>query len=242
MNRNLVGRDLGNFELYGGVDPRHLPRYSFPDGARATGIPVSTLRAWVVGQSYNRTYDEGYFEPVIDRPSEQDSRLSFANIIEAHILRALRTLHKVSLRHVREAIDIAEKEFGIDHLLISPDLRTSAGQLFLDRYTHLMELSPAKQYAIKGVLKEYLSRIEFDESKLPYEFQPFERSHGHLVSPIISLSPFISFGRAIIRRAGVSTLAVYKRIESGEDPKAVMDDYGLEEYEIEEAILYESAA
>lgn len=242
MENNYSNSKTHDLELYGGVDPRSLPRYSFRDASRATGIPVSTLRAWTVGLSYKRLHDEGYFEPVISRPSDSDNRLSFMNIIEAHILRALREVHRVSLRHVREAIDIAESEFGIKQLLVSPELRTSAGVLFLDRYTHLMELSLAKQYAIRGVLDSYLERVDYDETKLPREFLPFERVEKNVGLHIIAISPFVSFGRAIIRRTGVSTKAVVNRIEAGELPELVMKDYGLQELELVEAILYESTA
>ena len=94
--------------LYGDQDPRDQPWYTYPEAARATGIPVSTLRAWTVGQRYKRRDDRGFFEPVISRPSADDPRLSFTNVIEAHVLRALRTVHEVRLDYIREAIQYAE--------------------------------------------------------------------------------------------------------------------------------------
>jgi len=242
MSNNLIKPSVIDLELYGGRDPRCLPRYSFPDASRATGIPVSTLRNWVVGLSYKRLHDDGYFEPVISRPSDADNRLSFMNLIESHILRALREVHKVSLKHVREAIDVAEREFDIQHLLVSPELRTSAGTLFLDKYTHLMELSLAQQYVIRGVLENYLERVEYDETRLPHEFLPFERIEKNKGEHVIAISPFVAFGRAILRRTGISTRAVVNRIVAGEAPEVVMSDYGLEKTELEEAILYESTA
>jgi len=228
-------------ELYGGEDPRDQPAYSFPEAARATGIPATTLRAWIAGQSYPRKHDRGFFQPVIRRPSPEDPRLSFTNLIEAHVLRALRTVHEVSLAHIREAADIAGQEFGIDRLLVSPDLRTSAGQLFLDRYTHLLELTPGQQLAMRSVLDQYLERVEFDVSRLPAEFFPFERSPKNFGCRIIALSPFISFGKPILRRTGVSTRAVVQRLHAGESVETVMADYDLSEAELEEAILYEAA-
>lgn len=231
-----------NLELYGGRDPREAPLYSFPDASRATEIPVSTLRSWVVGQAYERKHDRAYFEPVISRPSDGDSRLSFTNLIEAHVLRALRTVHEAKFGAIRQAVDIAQEQFGIRRLLISPDLRTSAGELFLARYTHFLELNEGQQLAMKSILDQFLERIEFDESKLPFEFRPFERSPRNAGAKIVVISPFVGFGRPLLQRSGVSTRAVVQRIEAGESPEAVMADYGLEEAEVEEAILYEAAA
>lgn len=235
----LTNQDL---ELYGGSHPREHPRYTFPEASRATDIPASTLRAWVAGQSYQRTHDRGYFEPVIGRPSEGDSRLSFTNLIEAHVLRALRTVHEVKLSYIREAMDVAQAEYGIERLLVSPELRTSAGRLFLERYTHLLELSEARQLVMRSVLEQYLQRIEFDESRLPSEFFPFERSPQNKGRRVVALSPIVSFGRAVLKRTGVSTLAVARRADAGEPREEIMADYGLEEAEFEEAILYEAAA
>lgn len=232
----------GDLALYGGTDPREQPWYTYPEAARATDIPASTLRAWTVGQRYRRKHDRGFFVPVIARPSKSDPRLSFTNLIEAHVLRALRTVHEVQLGYIREAVEIAQDEFGIDRLLISPDLRTSAGQLFLDRYTGLLELSKAKQLTMREVLDQYLTRIEFDETKLPVEFRPFSRMPGSASPDVISLSPFVSFGRPLIRRVGVSIPAIVQRLEAGEPVEEVREDYGLSREELREAVLYEAAA
>lgn len=242
MADSLTDRTPSDFELYGGHDPRERPLYTFPEAARATDIPLSTLRAWVMGQVYPRKADLGYFQPLIMRPDPSDTRLSFTNLIEAHVLRALRTVHEVKMSCIREALDVAEKEFRIQRLLISAQLKASAGQLFLDRYTDLLELSRSQQIAMRVVLEQYLERIEFDASKLPAEFYPFERSPRNKGQRIILLSPFVSFGRAVIKRCGVSTRAIAQRLDVGESEEQVIGDYGITEAELEEAILYEAAA
>lgn len=239
MNISLENRDL---DLYGGTDPREHPRYSFTEAAKAIHIPVSTLRSWVRGQSYRTGSSEGYFEPIISSPSESDKRLSFTNLIEAHALRALREVHGISLQYIRQALDIAQIEYGIERLLVSPLLRAKAGQLFLDSYTHLLELSEAKQYAMRSILSEYLKRVDFDEQKLPASFFPFARFPSNFSKRIIVLSPFISFGRPVIRRIGVTTQTINQRLEAGEKMDVVLKDYNLNKDELEEAILYEAAS
>lgn len=228
--------------LYAGRDPRAEPWYTYPEAARATGVPASTLRSWTVGQRYARKHDVGFFEPVIPRPSDSDPRLSFVNLIEAHVLRALRSVHEVRLQHIREAVAVAEQEFGVSRLLVSPDLRTSAGQLFLDHYSGLTELSEARQLVLRDVLNQFLERVEFDASNLPLELHPFARVPRNASEKPISLSPLISFGRAVIKRVGVSTDAIVERLEAGEPLADVQQDYGLRMDELEEAVLYEAAA
>jgi uncharacterized protein (DUF433 family) len=238
----LALRTPEDLELYGGHDPRERPLYTFPEAARATGIPASTLRSWVVGRAYRRKRDVGHFQPVIARPDAHDTRLSFANLIEAHLLRALRTVHEVKMRSIREALGVAESEFGIDRLLTSPQLKASAGQLFLDRYTDLLELSRSQQIAMRVVLEQYIERIVYDASKLPAEFYPFERSSRNQGKRLILLSPFVSFGRPVIKSRGISTRAVAQRLDAGESEDAIIKDYAISKAELEEAILYEAAA
>lgn len=137
---------------------------------------------------------------------------------------------------------IAERRFGVDRLLIRPDLRTSAGELFLDRYTELLELSGAAQSVMRVMLVDYLERVSFDKARLPVEFRPFSRKLTVAGRDLISLSPYVGFGRPLIRRVGVSTRAIVQRLDAGEEAEDVLRDYGLKRDELEEAILYESAA
>jgi uncharacterized protein (DUF433 family) len=225
--------------LYGGKDPRDLPRYTYPEAARATGVPASTIGAWVRGQEYARKNDRGFAVPVISKPGE--GRLSFFNLIEVHVLRGLRTKHAVKLEHVRQAAIIAEKKYKVKKLLISEQLRFDAGGLFLEQYGQLEQLTPAEQYAMKEVLGAYLDRIDFGEGGLPKDFSPLER-----LAPtgrrLILVSPLISFGRPIIKRLGVTTQTIADRFNAGESEGSIIEDYGLEQAELKEALAYESAA
>ncbi len=223
------------------MDPREMPLYTFPEASKATDIPVSTLRAWFIGTTYTRTTDIGHFEPVVKRPNPHDTRLSFTNLIEAHILRALRQVHEVKMSSIRDAMDIAEKALGIDRLLINSQLKTSARKLFLDQYTKLLELNQSQQYAMRVVLNQFLQRIEYDATMLPSIFYPL-RKNMHSRKKIIVLSPFISFGQAIVHRRGISTSIIAQRYGVGESKNTIITDYGITEAEFGEAVLYEETA
>lgn len=228
--------------LEGVADPRDLPAYSYVDASKALGIPPTTIGAWVRGQRYRRKEDTAYFEPVIERPDPEDTRLSFKNLIETHVLRSLRTAHDVSLGAVREALRIAEERHGIERLLIHADLRTSAGELFLDQYGRLVTLSKAEQLVIRETFHSYLRRVEYDERDLPRRLFPITAGGEEVDGAVISISPYVSFGRPIISRAGISTAAIRTRIDAGESIAHVVSDYGLKKHEIEAALRYEVGA
>lgn len=226
--------------LYGGVDPRDLPRYSYSEAARATGVPATTIAAWVRGQDYTLKHGgKAFFRPVIDRPGA--GRLSFYNLIEVHVLRSLRTKHAVRLQHVRQAAELAEVEYGLAKLLLSEQLRFGAGELFLEHYGKIVQLSRSEQMVLHSVLFSHLDRIEFGSGGLPRDFSPLERI-TLTGRKLLLVSPVISFGRPIVRRIGVTTRAIAERINLGESAEEVSGDYGLEADELNEALAYESAA
>jgi uncharacterized protein (DUF433 family) len=175
--------------------------------------------------------------PLIIAPECDPIRLSFNNIVEAYVLRALRTRHGVSISAARQAIDEAENNLGVKRLLLCPELRTNAGELFLDTYSTLINLNRASQLGIRLALQEYLKRIEVDEANKPARLFPSNRFEN-----VIVLDPWVAFGRPIIARRGISTSAIVARINAGEDEIDIAEDYGLNVVEVEEAVVYEQAA
>jgi uncharacterized protein (DUF433 family) len=159
-------------------------------------------------------------------------------LLEISVLRALRTTHEIELRHIRQALKIAQREHGIARLLISPELRTGPGHLFLQHYGSLLELTPARQLAMERILEQFLERVDFRGA----QFFPIERTLGGRGGKLILLTPFVAFGRPIVSRVGVSTHAIAERVNAGEQRAAIMRDYDLNDVEFDEALLYEAAA
>lgn len=224
------------------TDHRNQPAYPLTEAARYLRLPPATLRSWTVGRPYPTSRGQGQFRPLIKPASQEPAVMSFWNLIEAHVLRALRTEHGVSIKAVREAIDFAEKRLDIERLLLSPELSSAAGQLFLERYGQLIHLEASGQLAIKQMFEAHLRRVRWDEAKVPVRLHPFVGPDLALDQMPIAIDANISFGRPVVVSAGVSTAAIAGRIDAGELPEAVADDYGLTLLEVRQAVLYEHAA
>ncbi len=222
-------------------DRRETPAYPLAEAGRYVHVPAATLRSWVRGRPYPKGSETAHFEPLIIAADHKKGILSFNNLIEAHVLRALRTEHGVPIKSVRDAIQFAEKELAIKRLLLSKELRTSAGELFLDRYGQLIQLSPSRQLAMKCLLEVYLQRIEWDEGTFPVRLYPFVRGDEERSKPIV-IDPAISFGRPVVAGKFISTSAIADRIDAGETTQEIAQDYSLSEREIQEAVVYERAA
>lgn len=221
--------------------PAERPRYTIGQAAQYLRISSTTLRSWVVGRPYPAGGGSRYSHPLIDRPDEQDLRLSFNNLVEAHVLRALRTRHKVPMSAVRSALDYAENQFKVKRLLLSEELRAAAGTVFLERLDELIDLGRAGQIVIKELLQAHLQRIDRSIEGLPVRLFPV--SIRGLDGPkVVVIDPQISFGRPYIAGKGVRTSTIVERLDAGESREDVARDYALEDLEIDEAILYERAA
>ena len=144
----------------------------------------------------------------------------------------------VSINGARRAIDFAEHAFTIDRLFLRPELRTSAGELFLEKYGEFVNLNKSGQLAIAKLLRDYLKRIELDDLHIPARLYPVDTD----TNKIIAIAPRIAFGRPIIARRGISTAAILDRVNADESEEEIAEDYGLTPEEVEEAIVYEQAA
>lgn len=223
------------------IDIRNRPAYGLAEAARYLKLPAATLRSWVVGRAYPRGNTRATFQPLIQPAGNPPPLLSFYNLIEAHVLRSLQTEHGVAIKELRTAIEYAENSLDIRRLLLSKDLSTHAGQVFLDEYGKLINLSTSGQLAMRRLLDEYLKRVEWDQWEFPVRLYPYVSAQPTVPRPI-AIDPNIAFGRPIVLKKGISTEAIAARIDAGETVAALAEDYDLEPQEVEEAIIYERAA
>ncbi len=217
---------------------KDMPAYGITEAARYIKVANATLRSWVVGRDYPKGQGMAYFKPLIQLPDNDQRLLSFNNLIEAYVLRSLRQDHGISIKAVRQALEYAEKSFEISRLLLRRDLLTAAGELFLQRYGELINLSRSGQLGLKKVLELHLKRIDWDKN-LPSRLYPYIGIDNQM---LIAIDPSIKFGRPVLIRKGISTSVIVDRIDAGESVEALAEDYNLEKDEVELAILYERAA
>jgi helix-turn-helix protein len=103
-------------QLYSGPQVLEVPLYSVFEASRYLQIPENTLRSWVAGRSYPlRAGASRRSEPVIELADVANSRLSFSNLTEAHVLDALRRQYQVELPQIRRAVKYLREHFRSSH-------------------------------------------------------------------------------------------------------------------------------
>jgi uncharacterized protein (DUF433 family) len=216
------------------------PAYSVLEASWYLRIPKSTLLSWVVGRNYPVISGTRRFTPVIELPEPGTKRLSFVNLLEAHVIWAIRRKHRISLSAVRDAVQYLREHFNCKHPLIDQQFETDGVNLFIQKLESLINVSHKGQMAMREVLSLHLQRIERDEKGLPIRLYPFTHGDAEETAkgPVV-IDPAIGFGRPIVKSLGVRTALIAERYKAGERIADLAVDYGAKSEDIEEAIRSE---
>src|SRR5260370_41558717 len=114
-------------------DPRLVPAYSVIEAAHYLRLPEETLRSWVVGRLYPVAGQSKRSRPLIQMDDPKKQYLSFINLVEAHVLAAIRRRHDVKLPKVRKALDYVSRKFGEERPLINQAFQTDGLDLLFER-------------------------------------------------------------------------------------------------------------
>lgn len=91
-------------DLYGGRDPAELPAFTLAEAVAWLRVPNSTVRAWTLGQTYGTGARSRRSHPIIEIADKKQRFLSFQNLVELHVLAAIRRQHRIPLQNVRKAV------------------------------------------------------------------------------------------------------------------------------------------
>jgi len=216
------------------------------EAAHYLRMPEETLRSWVVGRLYPVAGQSKRSRPLIHLDDPQRQYLSFINLVEAHVLAAIRRRHGVKLPKVRVALDYVKRQFTIERPLVDQSFQTDGLDLFVERYGDLMNASREGQRAMKDIIGVYLKRIEWDTKGLPIKLYLFTRDTQSETTPasdprVVVMNPAVSFGRPVIAGTGIPVSSIYERYKAGDSIAELAQDFRLEISAIEEAIRCEAA-
>lgn len=229
-------------DIYGGRDPLLAPAYSITHAARYLGVPRSTVRAWVLGRSYKTGSGRRNFKPFIKIADAAGGFLSFRNLIEIHVIAAIRRGYGIRVPEVRKALRYLTKKLGTQHPLAEVQMLTDGKDLFVERYGELVNITQAGQLSMKKIIELYLERIDRDPEGVPIRLFPFATSREQEDRRPVTIDPRLQFGRPCITGTRVPTEEVVERYKAGESIGELAEDFGCSGEQIEAAIRYELRA
>ena len=226
-----------------GRDIREMPSYGAQEAAHYLRIPRTTIRDWISGRHYPGRSGMRFSRPIILLPDRETRLLSFLNLVEIHVLDAIRRQHNIPLEKVRMAVNYLAKQFPSPHPLADQEFATDGVNLFINKFSQLINISQEGQLAMAEILQAHLHRIERDPRGLPLRLYPFtrKRDSAQLVEEprAVVIDPHVSFGRPVLVGTGIPTSVIAERYKAGESMDDLADDYGRTRLEIEDAIRCE---
>jgi uncharacterized protein (DUF433 family) len=208
--------------------------YTEAAAARLLRVAPSTLHWWLEGRPPR-------YRPVI-RPEPTDSRVvTWAEFVEAALLRSYRRDHDVPLRELRDFIDRLRDEFQVPYPLadrrpfIGPGRRLMIdlqGRSHLDPEFCLVAIANGQEI-LTAPGEEFFERVEWSGDE-PAAWRP----HDDPASPV-RINPLMRFGRPAV--GGISTEAIAGELDAGASLDEVAKDFGLDLEAVRWAQSYELA-
>ena len=205
------------------------PAYPFRDAGHYLRLHAATVRRWtdLVG---------GVSEPLVGEPDVR--AISYVQLLELHVLKAMRLRHDVPLQRIRQALAYLQQHRPSAHPLLDNDFATDGLDLFLASDDGLLNVSRGGQAEIQELVSLYVSRIKWHRDRHPV-FAPFVQADRPGEPESITIQPTVAFGRSVIAGTGIATEVVASRFNQRESLADLATEYGVSPTIIEEAIRWE---
>ena len=206
--------------------------YNETNAARLLRVAPSTLHWWLEGRPPR-------YRPVI-RPEPTNSRIvTWAEFIEAGLLRSYRREHEVPLKELRDFIDRLRDEFQVPYPLADRRPYVGPGRRLLIDLQDRSHLDPDfclvavanGQTVLTAPGEEFFERVGWSGDE-PVTWRP----HEDPASPV-RINPLIRFGQPAV--GGISTEAIAGELEGGASIEEVAEDFGLDVDAVRWAHSYE---
>ena len=218
---------------------QEAPRYTASEAAHYLRVPVSTVRAWAFGQTYEAKDGTKHFRSVIELADRNGKKLSFVNLVELFVLAAIRRRHGVALRQVRKALDYLKKKFPSKHPLADNQFETDGIDLFVEKFGEYLAINKEGQLVIRELIAQRLRSVLRDENGNPLKLVLISRSSAQGPQGVVVIDPRLGFGRPVIDGTGIRTEIIIDRFRAGEKLESIANDYDRPAADIEEIVRAE---
>ncbi len=185
--------------------------------------------------------NELYSELIKVQSQAREASMTFIALVEALVLSSMRK-SGVAMQRIRPALDVLQREIGIEHALASRRLYTDGAEILYD-YAEKQEGSPEAKLAdeltvlrsgqrvFKEVIDEYLKLITYADDEYA----------SIIVVPIynkakVIVDPTRSFGAPIFADGAAPVANALERFWSGESLQEVADDFGIPVDHLEDVV------
>ncbi|MFI7059657.1 DUF433 domain-containing protein [Kribbella sp. NPDC050124] len=204
------------------MDPRFdLPILTRAETASHLDLPPSTLGYWVKTRALH----------IVERPRASDASITFASLVETHMLRQLRQ-SGLSLGAIRDAAIRLRTELDRPYPLawrrIAHDGRDLLAEIAAEGEGASWERIRDSQGGLPGVVELGLKSVEW----APDDYASRLRLVAYRGADVV-VDPLVSFGQPILAGAGVRVEDVVDLARAGEPYQLIADEFGIQTAEVE---------
>jgi uncharacterized protein (DUF433 family) len=210
--------------------------FSEAEAARLLRVAQGTLHYWLEGGTKRgKTY-----APVIRSASRNSRSVTWAEFVEASLLREYRRALMVPMPELRAFIDKLRDGLGIPYPLAHARPYVGDRQLVWDAQEAVglaadfcLVAEVRNQLVLTPPSESFFARVTWSE-----DIAVAWRPHSDPDSPV-RIDPEMRFGRPAVR--GVSTETLWEHVDEGEDPDETAEAFGLTVADVRWALSYEDA-
>jgi len=194
--------------------------YTEAAAARLLRVAPSTLHWWLEGRPPR-------YRPVIRVEPTGSRNVTWAEFVEAGLLRSYRRDHDVPLKELRDFIDRLRDEYQVPYPLADRRPYVGSGRQLLIDLQDRSQLDPEfclvavanGQVVLTAPGEEFFERVDWSGDQ-PAGWRP----HEDPASPV-RINPLVRFGQPAV--GGISTEAIAGELDGGASAEEVAEDFGL---------------
>jgi uncharacterized protein (DUF433 family) len=210
--------------------------YAEAEAARLLNVAQSTLHYWLEGKTGR---GGKVHRPVIrQEPKGAGAAVTWAEFVEAGLLRQYRRELKVPLPELRAFIELLRQRFDVPYPLADRRPYASGKALVLEAQEQAglpgdlwLVTVAGGQLLLTPPSESFLRRARW-EGEVATGWRPHEDQDSAVL-----IDPTVRFGRPAVR--GISTEVIWEHSEDGEDDDEIAEVYGLTPRDVAWALAYE---
>ena len=210
--------------------------YAEAEAARLLDVAPSTLHYWLEGKPGR---DGKVQLPVIrQEPQGTGAAVTWAEFVEAGLLRQYRRELKVPLPELRIFIDLLRERFDVPYPLADQRPYVSGKALVLEAQDaaglpgeFCLVTVTGGQLLLTPASDSFLRRARW-EGEIATGWRPHDDQDSSVL-----IDPTVRFGRPAV--GGISTEVIWEHSEDGEDDDEIAEVYGLTPRDVAWALAYE---
>lgn len=211
--------------------------YSEAEAARLLRVAQSTLHYWLEGGHYRGKV----YKPILREEARGNRSVTWAEFIEAALLREYRRKHRVPMAELRSFIDRLREQYGLPYPLAHHQPFVRDRQLVLSAQEasglsgdYCLVAWASGQLILTAPSRTFVDRVSWED-----DIAAGWRPHDDPASPV-RIVPEVRFGRPAV--GGISTEILWEHTEAGEDVAEVATAFDLKPNDVRWALAYETSS